>query len=523
MSTRKLPVGIQDFEGIRTDSYVYVDKTAYIFKLAGEGKPYFLSRPRRFGKSLLLSAIKAYFLGKRDLFEGLAIAELEKEWAEYPVFHIDMNGENYSGGLAALESGLAVNLKSIEREWGKETTELSPASHFRELIRRAHEKSGKKVVVLIDEYDKPLLETMDNPRLNEEVRKNLKAFYGVLKTSDPYLRFVLLTGVTKFSQVSVFSDLNQLRDISMEEAYAGICGISEAELTVNFQPELHALAEKNGKSYREIMEEMREKYNGYHFSRNSEGMYNPFSVLNTFASLRFNYYWFQTGTPTFLVKMLADDGFYLPSLVDNVRIDPQAVSDYRPENTNPIPVLYQSGYLTIKGYDEDFQEYILGFPNKEVQYGFLKELIALYKPKPGPGEDFDVRNFVRDLKAADAEGFMKRLQSYIANIPYELNDKSERYYQTLFFLIFSLMGQFTRAEVKSAAGRADMVVNMRDAVYVFEFKLVGNGTAEDALKQIDDKGYLIPYAASGKKLVKIGVEFDAEKRNVGRWLVVNSA
>jgi hypothetical protein len=517
MTQRKLPIGIQDFESIRTDGYLYVDKTAYLHRLAAEGNPYFLGRPRRFGKSLLLSTMKAYFLGKRELFEGLAISNLEKNWTEHPVFHIDLNVENYSNGIGALDSGLNFNLRMLEETWGV-SVEETPSTRFMSLIRRAHEKSGKKVVVLIDEYDKPLLETMDNPQLNEEVRKSLKAFYGVLKTADPWLRFVLLTGVTKFSQVSVFSDLNQLRDISMEEYYAGICGISEAELVANFEPELYALAEKNKKTYDEALREMQKKYNGYHFSHTSEGVYNPFSVLNTFASRDFAYYWFRTGTPTFLVAALKKTDFDLRKLTEGITIPAEAISDYRTENPDPTPILYQSGYLTIKGYDTTTRLYTLGFPNEEVEFGFLGALFPLYAPQISENQVSFVAQFFKDLAAGDVEAFMTRLRAFIAGIPYDLHDRTERNYQMIFYLVFSLLGQFTQTEVKSAAGRADMVVTTGDAVYVFEFKLAESGSAEDALEQIDAKGYLIPFSASGKKLVKIGVEFDSEKRTVGRWV-----
>jgi hypothetical protein len=533
MFPRKMPIGIQSFEKLRTEGYVYVDKTAYVYRLAGEGNPYFLGRPRRFGKSLLLSTLKAYFQGQRELFAGhagqekLAITDLEQDWIAYPVFHIDMNVENYADGISALESGLDANLYPLEEQWGRNQADASPSTRLLSLIRRACEKSGKKVVVLIDEYDKPLLETMDNPELNAHVRKNLKAFYGILKTADPWLRFVFLTGITKFSQVSVFSDLNKLRDISMDEAYAGICGITAAELAGNFEPELRALAEKNGMSYEETLCRMRKRYDGYHFTRRSGdnrspetgsfGLFNPFSVLNTFARREFDYYWFQTGTPTFLVQQLKKTDFDLRKLSEGIRIRSQAIGNYRLDGGDPTPILYQSGYLTIRDYDGQFDTYILGFPNEEVEYGFLEALLPAYMPRPQDWQGFFVGNFVEDLQRGDVEGFMTRLRAFFADIPYELNDKTERHYQTLFYLVFRLMGQYAGVELRSAKGRADMVVFVADTVYVFEFKLGGKSTAEDALAQIDGQGYLIPYTAGDRKLVKIGVEFDPVKRNIGRW------
>ncbi|GHT54368.1 hypothetical protein FACS189446_3840 [Bacteroidia bacterium] len=367
MSThRKLPIGIQDFEKLRTGNNVYVDKTLYIYKLIQSDAPYFLGRPRRFGKSLFLSTLKAYFLGKKELFEGLAIAGLEKEWAEYPVFYIDFNVGIYTN-TQSLRDSLHTKLARLEEQWGKEVEEKDFAGRFEGLIRRAYEQTGNKVVVLVDEYDKPLLGTMDDLQVNDEIRKILKGFYGVLKSSDAYLRFVFLTGVTKFSKVSVFSDLNQLQDISMDNQFSGICGITETELIRNFQPELHALAEKTGKTYEETIFEMKKCYDGYHFAKESEDMYNPFSVLNTFARLDFGEYWYETGTPTFLVKMLKDIDFDIETLENSLPFSVRSITDYRIENRNPVPILYQSGYLTIKDYDRQLDEYTLGYPNEEVK------------------------------------------------------------------------------------------------------------------------------------------------------------
>jgi hypothetical protein len=432
MAPRKMPIGIQDFEDIRTSAYVYVDKTAYVYRLANEGKPYFLSRPRRFGKSLLLSTLKAYFQGKKALFEEapgqprLALADLETDWIEYPVFHIDLNPQKYDTP-ASLDALLDKYLQDGEELWGGPRNE-TPSVRFLDLIQRACEKSGRKAVVLIDEYDKPLLETMDNPELNEELRLKLKAFYGVLKTADPWLRFAFLTGVTKFSQVSVFSDLNQLRDISLDRDFAGICGITQSELTGVFEPELRTLAADNQMSYEEALGETQKRYNGYHFSRDSEGIFNPFSILNTLASREFRYYWFQTGTPTFLIKLLQRADFDLRQFHEGVAIPVKSINDYRIQGGDPVPVLYQSGYLTIRDYDRQFDEYILGFPNEEVQYGFLESLLPYYMPQAVSERGFLVGNFIRDLQKGDVEGFMTRLRAFFSGIPYELNDTTERYY-----------------------------------------------------------------------------------------------
>jgi len=515
---RKLPVGIQSFEDLRTNGYLYVDKTAYIYRLVTTGKPYFLGRPRRFGKSLLISALKAYFLGKKELFEGLVIAGLEKEWIEYPVFHLDMNVESYLN-LGSLYSALNANLKVLEAKWGKDDIEESPAVRFMSLIRRAYEQTGRKVVVLVDEYDKPLLGAMDDMNVDNEIRKVLKGFYGILKSADEYLRFVFLTGVTKFSKVSVFSDLNHLKDISLDKNYAGICGISETELKDFFEPEINTLADELGKTYNETLCELEKRYDGYHFAENTEGMYNPFSLLRTFAAGRLRDYWFETGTPTFLVRMIKNLNFDVKSLEREVFIPSRSISEYRIDSGDPVPLLYQSGYLTIKDYDERFDEYILGFPNDEVKYGFLNELLPVYLQKTNNLSEFYVGHFIRDLQAGNVEKFMTRLKAFFAGITYDLHNKTEKDYQTIFYLLFTLMGQFVEAEPRCAAGRADAIVVTDDTVYAFEFKLTGNGTAEDAIQQIDDKGYLIPFTAGNKKMVKIGVEFSAKERTLSRWII----
>ncbi|GHS86578.1 ATPase AAA [Bacteroidia bacterium] len=515
--SRKLPIGIQDFESLRKDNFLYVDKTAYVYRIANEGRPYFLGRPRRFGKSLFLSTLKAYFQGKKELFEGLAIAGLEKDWVEYPVFHLDLNISSYTK-FVDLENALEALLSRIEDVWGANASEKSFSTRLEGLMHRAYEKTGKRVVILIDEYDKPLTSTLDKPELHEQIREALSGFYGVLKTADQYLRFLLLTGITKFSKVSIFSQLNQLQDISMNEKFAGVCGISQSELIDNFEPEIRILAEKHTMSYEETLAELKKRYDGYHFCENTEGMYNPFSLLNTFANNALRYYWFSTGTPTFLVKMLKDANFDIPNLENEVTIAAPSIADYRVGDTNPLPLLYQTGYLTIRELDQLFNEYRLGFPNEEVKYGFLNELQLIYSPQTNFNSDFSVPNFVRDLMAANVDGFMNRLRAFFASIPNDLSNKSEKDYQTVFYLLLKLMGQFVQTEVKSAVGRSDAVVWLKDTVYVFEFKLSEKATAEEALQQIDDKGYLIPYSAGERKIVKIGAEFSRTERTLNRWL-----
>jgi hypothetical protein len=518
---RRLPIGIQDFEYLRTNNYVYVDKTQFIYQLLQHGKPYFLGRPRRFGKSLFLSTLKAYFEGKKELFEGLKIAELEEDWIKYPVIYIDFNRESYSN-IDFFNKSLDTNLSIHEEIWGRVENETTPASRLIGLIRRAYNKTGQRVVVLIDEYDKPLISSMDNLDFNDEIRTILKGFYGVLKAEDANLKFVFLTGVTKFSKVSIFSDLNQPDDISLNDRYSEICGISETELLQNFQPEIQALAERRKMSYDEAFAKLKKLYDGYHFAKESEDIYNPFSVLNTFGNLDFAYYWFATGTPTFLAKALRNQNYDIRKFDDNVIISANSIMDYRVENENLIPLLYQSGYLTIKNYDNVLNEYVLGFPNEEVKYGFLNELLPAFVLKPIASGNFSVTDFLRKLMNNDIEDFMTSLQAFFTAIPYDAikrKHRDEQYYQHVFYLIFTLMGQFVQTEVKSSRGRADAVVKTANAIYVFEFKMDDNATAEDALAQMNSKDYAIPYTADHRKLVKIGVEFSQTEKGVKRWLI----
>ena len=527
---RKLPIGIQDFEKLRKDKCLYVDKTHFVYQLAQTSSPYFLSRPRRFGKSLFLSTLKAYFEGKKELFEGLKLAELEKDWIKYPVIYLDFNRESYPN-IDFFNQSLDTNLSIHEAKWGRVENETTPASRLTGLIHRACEKTGQRVAVLIDEYDKPLINTMEKPDLNEEIRTMLKGFYGVLKAEDAYLRFVFLTGVTKFSKVSVFSDLNQLVDISLNEDFAEICGISEKELLQNFQPEIQALAERRKITVDRAFEELKKRYDGYRFAKVSDDIYNPFSILNTFGSLDFAYYWFATGTPTFLAKHLANTGFEIPLLENNVPVNADSLMDYRMENDDYVPLLYQTGYLTIKDYDSELNEYTLGFPNEEVKYGFLNELLPQFTPSFGTSSPkFTATGFIRLLRVGDIEGTMRMLQAYFATIEYDAIPKvlqREKFYQFVFWQLFTLMGQFVQTEVKSNRGRADAVVKTADSIYVFEFKMNDSfsggegqsGVAEEALKQINDKDYAIPYTAGHRKIVKIGVEFSLTEKGIKRWLI----
>lgn len=514
---RKLPIGIQTFEEIRSGGYLYVDKTKMVYQIANIGKPYFLSRPRRFGKSLLISTFESYFQGRKDLFQGLAIENLETKWEEYPVLHLDLNARKYETA-ADLIAMLNQYLEKWELKYGTEKQDRSPEERFTYVIEQAYIRTGKQAVVLIDEYDKPLLQALLDENLLDEYRRILKAFYGVLKSADRYLRFVFLTGVTKFAQVSVFSDLNQLNDISMDRAYNALCGITKKELVHTFVPEIQRLGESEGLTFEETVHRLEKQYDGYHFCEDTTvGLFNPFSLLNVFQKLKFGNFWFQTGTPTYLVDLLKQSDYDLRLLINGVEVTASAFSEYRAEINNPLPMIYQSGYLTIKYYDREVELYTLKFPNDEVRYGFLNFLVPYYTTVSDDETGFHIAKFMRELRAGDVDSFMERLKVFFAGIPYELSDNTERHYQAIFYVIFTLMGQFVETEVRSARGRADAVVKTQNAIYAFEFKL--NGTAEEALKQIDDKGYLIPYTLDGKRLVKVGVNFSKETRNVDKYIV----
>ena len=533
---RKLPIGIQSFEKLRRNRYVYIDKTAFLWQLVQGSNPYFLSRPRRFGKSLFLSALAAYFRGQQELFSGLYIEQAEEEqaaqenrtaWLEYPVLYFDFNIGQYLEN-DALNERLDSLLKEQESLYGiLVAKEEKPffASRFERLVKSACQQTGKQVVILVDEYDKPLLQTMGvNEALNEHYRNTLKAFYSVIKTCDQYIRFAFLTGVTKFSKISIFSDLNNLKDISLHESYAGICGISQRELDANFHPEIQALAQKHGFDYSHALAALKQWYDGYLFHPAGEGMYNPYSLLNALDDKEIKSYWFSTGTPTFLVNFLKEANYYIPDLDGNVELDEEGLQTYRAVAQDAVPILFQAGYLSIKKYIREARMYQLGFPNDEVRYGFLKNLLPAYTAIPFADTGKSVWYFVQDIRKGDVESFMARIQAIIASIPYDDFPKEklklrEQNYQTAVYLIFALMGQFVQTEVHCATGRSDCIVASADTVYIFEFKLSGNGSAEDALNQIREKDYAAPYKAGRKKIVLIGSSFDEEKRTIKDWKV----
>ena len=530
---RKLPIGVQSFKVLRNDRYLYVDKTEYITQLVTSSRVYFLSRPRRFGKSLFLSTLAAYFLGQKELFNGLYLEKAEEEqavlenraaWQEYPVFYLDFNTGQYNTERS-LMSQLNLLLSRFEEVYGTNKNEEEISQRFAGVIQRAYQQTSKQVVILVDEYDKPLLQTMGvNETLNEQYRNELKAFYSVIKTCDEYIRFAFLTGVTKFSKISIFSDLNNLNDISLLPKYAGICGISQGELEATFAPEIKALAQANELTYDKTLKRLKQNYDGYCFAQRSENMYNPFSLLRVFDGQLFQSYWFSTGTPTFLVNYLKEAHYFIPDLDGQVVLTESELQTYRAVAQEPFPILFQSGYLTIKEYIKEARLYRLGFPNDEVRYGFLENLLPAYTAVPFGETGKSVWQFVEDVRKGNVNGFMERMQSLIAGISYDnFSSKElklrEQNYQTAVYLIFALMGQFVQTEVHCSTGRADCVVCTADTVYLFEFKLSGNGSAEDAIAQIQKQNYAAKYKMSGKKIVLIGAGFEEATRTIKNWKV----
>ena len=510
------PVGVQTFEKIREGKYLYIDKTKYIVDFRKKKMNYvFLSRPRRFGKSLFASTVQAYFEGRKELFEGLAIAEYEKEWVKHPVLHFDMSGAKHFNE-DELKNYLDFILLPYEKIYGKGEEENSPNTRLIGLVRRAYEQTGQKVVVIIDEYDAPLLDVVHEKENLGVLRRIMQNFYSPLKMLDPYLEFTFITGITKFSQLSIFSELNNLENISMFDQYSAICGISKTELTTQMRPDIEGLGKALGLTYEECLDELTKHYDGYHFSEHSEDVFNPFSLVRALNGQKIESYWFGSGTPTYLIKTLQK---YHVSVMD---IEKKSCDvddfDVSPEQmTSALPLLYQSGYLTIKRYNPLMRRYSLGYPNREVKIGMLKSLAPNYLSPVSLDNNSLVGDFLEMLYDGDIEGAMNRLRAYLASISNRLSNKNERDFQTVFYLIFNLMGGYMRVEEDSTIGRADAVVHMPDTIYVFELKY--DGSADDAIKQIDDKGYLIPYSANGKRLFKVGVNYDSQQRTIGDWIV----
>ena len=511
----KYPIGIQNFGEVRRGGYAYVDKTALMWKMVSEGKYYFLSRPRRFGKSLLLSTLEAFFSGERELFNGLYVDKVEWDWQEYPILHLDLNSREYKDEQS-LEAELNRHLEAWEKLYGDEYKDRASEERFIHVINHAYEKTGMRVVILVDEYDKPLLQTIGNETLQNAYRSKLKAFYSVLKTLDAKIRFAFLTGVTKFGKVSVFSDLNNLTDLSFDDRYATICGISESELHNYFDESIQQLADANKMMKEACYDRMKEDYDGYHFDIDTPGMYNPFSVLNTLSKCRFRDYWFETGTPSFLVYQLKKTGYPLDNMTEE-ELSADTLNSIDVMDVNPLPLLYQSGYLTIKDYDPEFKTYRLGFPNREVREGFIKYLYPFYTPKTQDLGRFAITLFVKDIRSGQAEAFMTRLSDFFATGDYQVMGRLEIYLQNTLNVIFNLMGLYVEVERHTTNGRMDMVIQTPQYVYIIELKI--DQTAAVALQQIEQRGYANAFAGDARKLFKIGINFSSEKKLIDDWKI----
>ena len=527
----KYPIGIQSFDKIINEGYVYVDKTDLIYRLVKSGTIYFLSRPRRFGKSLLISTLECYFQGRKELFRGLAIDKLETEWAEYPVFHIDFNEGDFTIG-GTLEKKIEEYVADWEKVYGRSDTAQTIGRRFMYVLAQAHKRYGRRCVVLVDEYDKPILEVLDagyktrvdgeERLLEERHREILKAFYSIFKSADKDLQFVLLTGVTKFSQVSVFSGFNQPSDISMDEQYETLCGITQEELEHYFAEPIKALAVKYKVTEEGMLDMLKHRYDGYHFSGNLTDVYNPFSLLNAFAKKALRDYWFSSGTPTYLVRLLNHTQENLNELTGRY-YRPEEFVDYKADVEKPLPMIYQSGYLTIKGYEPVYERFLLDFPNNEVKNGFVSLIASDYlKSKENMGNW--VIDVVESLKHGDLEQLRKLFTSFLASIPYSMRTKKdeaekERFFHYTLYLIFRLISVYTvYTEKEQSQGRADCIVETDGYIYIFEFKR--DGTADEALAQIEAKGYARPYEADPRTLYKIGVNFSSETGTVEDWKTV---
>ena len=520
---RKYPIGIQTFSRIVSGGYVYVDKTDLVWQLANIATFVFMSRPRRFGKSLLTSTLESYFSGKKELFQRLKIMALEQEWKQYPVIHLDLSGAKHMPPQGVRDE-LTRIVSEYEKTYGRDEVETTPGMRFAGVVNRAYEQTGEQVAVLIDEYDAPLLDVLHEDTALQEMREVMQEFYQRLKQLEPKIKFCFITGITKFSQLSIFSTINNLKNVTMLPAFSAICGITENEVKQYFEEEIGMMAADYGLTPQEMFLRIKERYDGYHFSAVSEDVYNPFSLLNAFGDRELKNYWFESGTPTFLIRQMkhfhtditAMDTMEAPA--DSFNVPTEAM-------TTALPLLYQSGYLTIKGYDRESEMYTLSIPNQEVRIGYVKGLLPTYiGMEPGDVQAGFALKFWRALKIGDIDLAMREMQTYMAGIPYvegfkkKLADAAtvEGFYEYTMYLILSMLNVYVRTQVKCAGGRVDMVVWMPEVTYVFELKV--NGTAQEALEQIDDKSYAIPFSSDGRKVVKVGVKFNKENRSPEDWV-----
>ena len=519
----KFPIGIQSFERIIQEGYVYVDKTDIIYDLTHNGSIYFLSRPRRFGKSLLVSTLENYYSGRKELFRGLAIEKMETEWNEYPVFHVDFNGSNFTK-QGILENRIGSYISDWEKQYALDSgsIETDLGNRFMKVLKAAHEQTGRRAVVLVDEYDKPILDVLDvDTNLENNHRNILKAFYSVFKGADKHLQFVLLTGVTKFSQVSVFSGFNQPKDISMDARYEALCGITQEEIEKYFTEPVSQMAVEYQCTQQEMYKLLKQQYDGYHFSDKLTDIYNPFSLLNALDAKRIKDYWFSTGTPTYLIRLLNHSHERMNEFTGKY-YTPAEFIDYKADVERPLPMIYQSGYLTIKAYDRDFNTFLLDFPNNEVKGGFLTMVASSYL-QPSEETGSWIRSLVIALRKGEVEQVHELFTSFLSGIPYTMRRKEneverERYFQYTFYLIMRLVSVYTvYTEKVQSQGRVDCIVETPQYVYIFEFKL--DGTAEEALRQIEEKGYAREYAADSRKIYRIGASFSSETGTISDWAV----
>lgn len=524
-TTRRYPVGIQTFERLREENYIYIDKTDLVWRMTKESPFVFLSRPRRFGKSLLSSTLHSYFDGRRDLFEGLKIMELEKDWTQYPVIHVDLSTVKNKPTSEELERAMSLMLSPLLDQYGRNEEEKTPGEKLQGLIRRAYEKTGRQVAVIIDEYDAPLLDVLHEDAMLPEFRRVMQEFYQPLKASEPMIRFCFITGITKFSQLSIFSTINNLTNISLDSKYAAICGITEHEFANDMAQDIAMLAEEYECTPEEMHTKLKRQYDGYRFAGKSPEIYNPFSLLKCFNQRKIGSYWFESGTTIFLIRQMMH---FRTNIMGLEQIETVATAFDRPTEAmdDALPVLYQSGYLTIKDYDRETDSYVLAIPNNEVRVGFVEGLLPTYIGLQG--SDVQVgfaMKFWRALKRGDIDLAMKEMKAYLAGIPYvegfkkKLSEVSnyEGFYEYTFYLIFSMLNVYARTQVKCAGSEIDVVVQMPDATYVFELKV--NGTAQEALGQIDRKGYAAPYLTEGRRVAKVGIQFDRDTMTVGEYLV----
>ncbi len=525
MQERKYPVGIQTFERIRKENYLYVDKTDLVWMLTKESPYVFLSRPRRFGKSLLTSTLVSYFRGQKELFEGLKIMELEKEWGSYPIIHVDLSVTKAETTAESLRTVLLRLLEPYKLTFGEGSYENSPGGLFNGIIHRAYEKTGKQVVVIIDEYDAPLLDKLHDKEQLDKFRNVMQEFYVQLKANEAMIKFCFITGITKFSQLSIFSTINNLTNVSLDAKYAAICGITEEEFATVMAPDIAMLAKEYECTPEEMHAKLKLQYDGYRFSGVSPDVYNPFSLLKCFNQRNVANYWFESGTPTFLIRQMKHFRTDITTL-DDMEVPSSAFDRPTEAMNNALPLLYQSGYLTIKGYDRITQLYRLSIPNQEVRIGFADGLMPAYIGLDGSDvqASFAVK-FWLALRADDIDTAMQEMKVFLAGVPYVEGFKKklaevanfEGFYEYTFWLIFNMLNVYARTQVKCAKGRIDLVVKMPETTYVFELKV--NGTAQEALDQINGKGYALPYQTEGRRVVKVGVQFDRETMTVGEYIV----